>query len=176
MYRRSDGIRTHHCASSPDTAMVHTWTSRAAVFAFDQKRRSPLERSTVVSQVSTSISVTNDMPQSQSERSTSPFLSPVVFRRGSLPTLTRTRLFFHDKADPYYEFTNVSSHPVWYNSQCYPTSDHLFHALKVSRLTRHVLWLISFFQSFFRIAPTLPSISETAPSEPPPRLDASRRQ
>ncbi|KAJ7196834.1 hypothetical protein GGX14DRAFT_472937 [Mycena pura] len=118
--------------------MVHTWTPRAVEPLVEPTHCShltrndalPLELSTVVSQVSTSVSVTNDMPQSQPERSTSPFLSPVAFRGGSLPTLTRTRLFFHDKADPYYEFTNVSSHPVWYNSQCYPTSDHLFHAFK----------------------------------------------
>ncbi|KAG6833032.1 hypothetical protein H0H87_012043 [Tephrocybe sp. NHM501043] len=39
-------------------------------------------------------------------------------------------ILFYDKNDPYYEFTNFSDHPVFYNGQRYATSEHLFQALK----------------------------------------------
>jgi predicted NAD-dependent protein-ADP-ribosyltransferase YbiA (DUF1768 family) len=38
---------------------------------------------------------------------------------------------FYDKADPYYEFTNFSDHPIRYGGKDYPTSEHLFQSLKV---------------------------------------------
>ena len=39
---------------------------------------------------------------------------------------------FYKKHEPYYEFTNFSPHPVVYQGKRYPTSEHLFQALKVS--------------------------------------------
>lgn len=44
---------------------------------------------------------------------------------------SRPRLLFYDKDKPYYEFTNFSPHPVYYNGQRYPTSEHLFQSFKV---------------------------------------------
>ena len=38
---------------------------------------------------------------------------------------------FYDKDKPYYSFTNFSPDPVYFNQQRYPTSEHLFQALKV---------------------------------------------
>lgn len=42
------------------------------------------------------------------------------------------RIYFYHKTDPYYGFTNFSDHPVVFNGQRYPTSEHLFQSLKVS--------------------------------------------
>ncbi|KAI9570621.1 DUF1768-domain-containing protein [Boletus coccyginus] len=39
-------------------------------------------------------------------------------------------VLFYDKDDPFYEFTNFSSHDVIYKGKRYPTSEHLFQALK----------------------------------------------
>lgn len=41
-------------------------------------------------------------------------------------------IFFYDKDEPYYGFTNFSSHQVKYQGKVYPTSEHLFQCLKVS--------------------------------------------
>lgn len=40
-------------------------------------------------------------------------------------------ILFYDKNDPFYEFTNFSPHEVIYKGKRYPTSEHLFQALKV---------------------------------------------
>ncbi|KAF9260052.1 DUF1768-domain-containing protein [Marasmius fiardii PR-910] len=42
----------------------------------------------------------------------------------------RPTIYFYHKHDPYYGFTNFSSHPVNYNGELYPTSEHLFQAFK----------------------------------------------
>ena len=42
-------------------------------------------------------------------------------------------IYFYDKNDPYYGFTNFSSHKVMYKGKEYPTSEHLFQSFKVSR-------------------------------------------
>jgi len=57
--------------------------------------------------------------------------SPGTPPRGSppLPT-TRQRILFYHKHDPYYGFTNFSSHPVIYKGKKYPTSEHLFQSFK----------------------------------------------
>lgn len=41
------------------------------------------------------------------------------------------RILFHDKRKPHYGFTNLSKHNVFYDGKLYPTSEHLFQALKV---------------------------------------------
>ncbi|KAF8991533.1 hypothetical protein BDQ17DRAFT_1254835 [Cyathus striatus] len=46
------------------------------------------------------------------------------------PRLNRTRILFYEKNMPYYSFTNFSPHPVVYQGKKYPTSEHLFQALK----------------------------------------------
>ena len=38
---------------------------------------------------------------------------------------------FYDQDKPYYSFTNFSPDPVYFNQHRYPTSEHLFQALKV---------------------------------------------
>lgn len=45
---------------------------------------------------------------------------------------SRPKIFFYHKHEPYYGFTNFSPHPVTYGGKGYPTSEHLFQALKVS--------------------------------------------
>lgn len=44
----------------------------------------------------------------------------------------RPKILFYNKNEPYYGFTNFSPHPVTYEGKRYPTSEHLFQALKVS--------------------------------------------
>ncbi|EGN91902.1 hypothetical protein SERLA73DRAFT_191872 [Serpula lacrymans var. lacrymans S7.3] len=46
------------------------------------------------------------------------------------PSKTRQRILFYDAKDPYYGFTNFSPDPVEYKGRRYPTSEHLFQALK----------------------------------------------
>lgn len=43
----------------------------------------------------------------------------------------RPKILFYSKHEPYYGFTNFSSHPVKYEGKIYPTSEHLFQSLKV---------------------------------------------
>ena len=43
------------------------------------------------------------------------------------------RILFYHANDPYYGFTNFSPDPVEYRGKRYPTSEHLFQSLKVSR-------------------------------------------
>lgn len=40
-------------------------------------------------------------------------------------------IMFYEKDQPYYGFTNFSPHPVVYQNKKYPTSEHLFQAMKV---------------------------------------------
>ncbi|KAG1746934.1 DUF1768-domain-containing protein [Suillus lakei] len=39
-------------------------------------------------------------------------------------------IFFYDKYQPFYEFTNFSPHKVQYEGKMYPTSEHLFQSFK----------------------------------------------
>ncbi|GJE95780.1 NADAR family protein [Phanerochaete sordida] len=41
-----------------------------------------------------------------------------------------TTIYFFDKSQPYYEFSNYSQHPVEHNGKSYPTAVHLFQAHK----------------------------------------------
>lgn len=45
--------------------------------------------------------------------------------------LERPKVLFYNKHEPYYGFTNFSSHAVKYKGKIYPTSEHLFQSLKV---------------------------------------------
>jgi len=42
----------------------------------------------------------------------------------------KRRILFYHKHQPYYGFTNFSSHPVKYKGKQYPTSEHLFQSFK----------------------------------------------
>ncbi|KAJ7157175.1 hypothetical protein C8R46DRAFT_909522, partial [Mycena filopes] len=44
----------------------------------------------------------------------------------------RRVILFYEQKNPYYCFTNLSPHPIAFNGEMYPTSEHLFQALKVS--------------------------------------------
>ena len=46
------------------------------------------------------------------------------------------RILFYHAHDPYYGFTNFSPDPVEYQGKRYPTSEHLFQSLKVSKHER----------------------------------------
>lgn len=43
----------------------------------------------------------------------------------------RPKIWFYNKNEPYYGFTNFSPHPVVYRGKKYPTSEHLFQSFKV---------------------------------------------
>jgi len=58
---------------------------------------------------------------------------PSRFRfRSCIPFSSRRKIFFYDKHNPFYGFTNFSAHPVKYEGKVYPTSEHLFQSLKFS--------------------------------------------
>jgi len=42
----------------------------------------------------------------------------------------REKIYFYHAKDPHYGFTNFSAHPVVYNGETYPTSEHLFQSFK----------------------------------------------
>jgi len=53
----------------------------------------------------------------------------------------RPKILFYHKHEPFYGFTNFSPNPVIYRGKRYPTSEHLFQALKFSdkpRLMEHI--------------------------------------
>lgn len=52
---------------------------------------------------------------------------------GPLPVSSRPRseIKFYEKGESYYEFTNFAPYHVIHKGQTYPTSEHLFQALKV---------------------------------------------
>ena len=52
----------------------------------------------------------------------------------------RPRISFYHKYEPHYGFTNFSDHPVTYEGQVYPTSEHLFQSLKVCGVRTPVLF------------------------------------
>ncbi|KAJ7069051.1 hypothetical protein B0H15DRAFT_793826 [Mycena belliarum] len=51
-------------------------------------------------------------------------------RAAVTPASARGPILFYDRNEPYYGFTNFSAHPVRYNGKEYPTSEHLFQAMK----------------------------------------------
>ncbi|EGN95184.1 hypothetical protein SERLA73DRAFT_187510 [Serpula lacrymans var. lacrymans S7.3] len=51
-------------------------------------------------------------------------------RKPPSPNNGRTRILFYDKGKPHYGFTNFSPHPILYKRKRYPTSEHLFQAMK----------------------------------------------
>ncbi|KAG7089289.1 hypothetical protein E1B28_010987 [Marasmius oreades] len=57
------------------------------------------------------------------------------------PFAGRSTIHFYHKRDPYYGFTNFSPHPVNYNGELYPTSEHLFQSFKFEHnpdLVKHI--------------------------------------
>ncbi|KAI0047872.1 DUF1768-domain-containing protein, partial [Auriscalpium vulgare] len=39
-------------------------------------------------------------------------------------------IYFYNRGDPYFEFTNFSDHHIIYENHHYPTAEHLFQAMK----------------------------------------------
>ncbi|KAK0236142.1 hypothetical protein EDD85DRAFT_631094 [Armillaria nabsnona] len=79
-------------------------------------------------------------PSSQNARHSVPANS---FRqsRFAVTSPTTNRILFYDKDKPYYFFTNFSAHPVVYNGERYPTSEHLFQSFKFEHrpsLAKHI--------------------------------------
>ncbi|KAG8213140.1 hypothetical protein J3R82DRAFT_11546 [Butyriboletus roseoflavus] len=73
---------------------------------------------------STSDSTESDYP---------PLTAPVAPFGASIAPFRTSKtvsILFYDKNDPFYEFTNFSPHEVIYKGKRYPTSEHLFQALK----------------------------------------------
>ncbi|KAJ7045058.1 hypothetical protein C8F04DRAFT_940868 [Mycena alexandri] len=50
--------------------------------------------------------------------------------RTKIRSAQRPVILFYDQRNPYYSFTNLSPHPVAFNGEMYPTSEHLFQAFK----------------------------------------------
>ncbi|KAG8826454.1 hypothetical protein FRC17_008226 [Serendipita sp. 399] len=65
--------------------------------------------------------------QKQPKRADSPVQSSGSKGKGNKP------IYFYDKSDPHYGFTNFSPHTVNYLGKRYPTSEHAFQAHKASR-------------------------------------------
>ncbi|KAL0574141.1 hypothetical protein V5O48_007804 [Marasmius crinis-equi] len=55
-------------------------------------------------------------------------------------------IYFYHKHDPYYGFTNFSPHPIAYNGELYPTSEHLFQSFKFEHDPNLVAHIRSFSQ------------------------------
>ena len=68
----------------------------------------------------------------RSLRHSSPIVNLEIYQHGPQPhPATRQSIFFYNKNDPYYGFTNFSPDPVTYKGKQYPTSEHLFQSFKV---------------------------------------------
>lgn len=52
--------------------------------------------------------------------------------RRSSSVVSSNVIYFYEKGQPFYGFTNFSPHPVLYEHNEYPTSEHLFQAMKVT--------------------------------------------
>ncbi|KAK0194012.1 hypothetical protein F5146DRAFT_415204 [Armillaria mellea] len=77
---------------------------------------------------------------SQSARYSVP-ANPFRQSRSAVTSPTTSRILFYDKDKPYYFFTNFSAHPVVYNGERYPTSEHLFQSFKFEHrpsLAKHI--------------------------------------
>ncbi|KAF8343524.1 hypothetical protein F5887DRAFT_289245 [Amanita rubescens] len=59
-----------------------------------------------------------------------PAAPPSPIRMSAQRSYERQKVLFYHKQDPYYGFTNFSSHPVVYKGKRYPTSEHLFQSFK----------------------------------------------
>ncbi|KAG8854083.1 hypothetical protein FRB96_007789 [Tulasnella sp. 330] len=59
-----------------------------------------------------------------------PTTGPPATARRSSSVVPPNVIYFYEKGQPYYSFTNFSPHPVLYEHKEYPTSEHLFQAMK----------------------------------------------
>lgn len=68
--------------------------------------------------------------------------SPINDKSQNTPSLgrppIRRRIYFYNREDPYYGFTNFSPHEVKYKGKVYPTSEHLFQSFKVNSIINSV--------------------------------------
>ncbi|EED83245.1 predicted protein [Postia placenta Mad-698-R] len=64
--------------------------------------------------------------------STSP-ITPTSPQRSPHTPRAPARILFYNKDQPYYGFTNFSTHSVLYNNKSYPTSEHLFQSFKFQK-------------------------------------------
>ena len=67
------------------------------------------------------------------------YYQPGTYNSSSYRIPERRRILFYHKHRPHYGFTNFSPHQVKYGGKQYPTSEHLFQAMKVSQ---KIFWLI----------------------------------
>ena len=68
----------------------------------------------------------------RSLRHSSAIVNLEIYQHGPQPhPATRQSIFFYNKNDPHYGFTNFSPDPVTYKGKQYPTSEHLFQSFKV---------------------------------------------
>jgi hypothetical protein len=54
---------------------------------------------------------------------------------------SRRPIYFYNKGEPHFGFTNFSSHAVMYEGKCYPSSEHLYQSLKVGRNLAYDMYL-----------------------------------
>lgn len=148
-YRIEERTRTVYVASDED---LTKWDQRSIanllriteVSDTDQDNSYPIERSSSQSSASTPDSkgfpprTTNKSQryETKSLQIPSPHAgppSPIRISAQRSRSYERPKVLFYHKHDPYYGFTNFSSHPVVYKGKKYPTSEHLFQSFKVSQ-------------------------------------------
>lgn len=59
-----------------------------------------------------------------------PQITPIIIRQPAADLTGRHKILFYHKHEPYYGFTNFSSHVVMFEGKKYPTSEHLFQSFK----------------------------------------------
>lgn len=138
-------------SSSPFLSPKHAFSSNSPASPRSSPFLSPKE------------AVTSSVPASTRS---SPFLSQNKLKKTPSPlykNFPRKKIYFYNREDPYYGFTNFSSHPVKYEGKVYPTSEHLFQSFKVSRERRsdqitHILSsskvIVLFWQNISDYSPT----------------------
>lgn len=167
-YRIEERTRTIYVASDED---ITKWDQRsianlisvAEVSDTDQNNSYPIERSTSQSSASTpdskdfSSRKTNKAQRYETKSLQIPSPhgappSPIRISAQGSRSHERPKVLFYHKHDPYYGFTNFSSHPVIYKGKKYPTSEHLFQSFKVSQsLISYEIQQVIFYFSFMTI-------------------------
>lgn len=139
-YDPSSCRRTHSCSSEVKIGTDHENAGlQVAIRPMRSLSSSPF-LSPKQSNVATQPSSNRSSPMLTANKLTKPH-SPLF--RG----FPRGKIYFYNREDPYYGFTNFSSHSVQFKGKVYPTSEHLFQSFKVSEYTEASdLLIISQFQ------------------------------
>ena len=103
------------------------------------------------------------------------------YRSGSYnPTFQRIpqrrRILFYHKHRPYYGFTNFSPHKITYEGKIYPTSEHLFQAMKVWQIPSYsIFWRSLHCNQFLDHKPLLAEHIRTCSKRPSDAFSEAHR-